>query len=141
MGWSAWSRHHTLMPVVPVRTRIPSPPERFLAADRFGMFPPLLAPDHTALDVELAAVGVGQLVADELGDVLVEQFRRVRVVGLCRWPAAEPVSGDRISTSLPVTHPAASCQTAYGGALSTFGDQRSPGQHCSGPAHRVSGRA
>lgn len=41
MWWSAWSRHQTLMPVVPSRRRCP---KHFEAADCFGVFPPLGAP-------------------------------------------------------------------------------------------------
>lgn len=56
------------------------PIQCFTSADGFGVFPPLRAPCHSALHVELAAVGGGQLVADELGDVRIALLGWVRVV-------------------------------------------------------------
>ena len=41
--------------------------ESVSTADRFGVLPPLRAPGHTALHVELPAVGAGELVSDEFG--------------------------------------------------------------------------
>ena len=58
----------------------PGTPKRFEAADRFGVLPPLRAPGHTTLHVELPAVGGGQLAADEFGHVRVEELRGVRLL-------------------------------------------------------------
>lgn len=55
-------------------------PECFEAADGFGVLPPLGSPSDTTLDVELTSVRDRQLVADEFGDVGVEQLRRIRLV-------------------------------------------------------------
>jgi len=54
---------------------LPSPPERFEAADRFGTLPPLRAPGHPTLYVELPSIVGGELAADEFSHVRVEQLR------------------------------------------------------------------